>query len=143
MSWSPPSSSTGAGTLASGCRVEVRRSRSHATRPQGATSTRWPGAGHWKRRGSRIKATPAGPQIPIPAHCRVRQDAIDTGASVTLRYRSKLYHIGVGRRHAGTKVIILVADLDVRILTPNGTLPRQLTLAPARNYQPQRLPARP
>jgi integrase-like protein len=91
---------------------------------------------------ARIKALPAGPQIPVPAHCRVRQDAIDSGGSVTLRYRSKLYHIGVGRRHAGTKVIILVADLNVRILTPGGTLLRKLTLDPARNYQPQRLPAR-
>jgi transposase InsO family protein len=92
---------------------------------------------------ARIKATPAGPQIPIPAHCRVRQDTIDTGGSVTLRHRSKLYHIGVGRRHAGTKVTILIADLSVRILTRDGTLLRQLTLDPARNYQPQRLPASP
>jgi transposase InsO family protein len=91
---------------------------------------------------ARIKALPTGPQIPVPAHCRVRQDAIDSGGTVTLRYRSKLYHIGVGRRHAGTKVIILAADLNVRILTPGGTLLRQLTLNPARNYQPQQLPAR-
>lgn len=91
---------------------------------------------------ARIKATPAGPQVPLPAHCRVRQDTIDSGGSITLRYRSKLYHIGVGRRHAGTKVIILAADLNVRILTPGGTLLRQLTLDPTRNCQPQRLPAR-
>ena len=32
---------------ASGRRVEVRRSRSRATRPKGATSTRRLGAGHW------------------------------------------------------------------------------------------------
>jgi hypothetical protein len=80
---------------------------------------------------------------PIPAHGRVRQDTIDTGGSITLRYRSKLYHIGVGRRHAGTKVTILAAGLNIRILTPDGTLLRQLTLDPARNYQPQRLPASP
>ncbi len=92
---------------------------------------------------ARIKATPAGPHIPIPSHCRVRQDTIDTGGSVTLRHRSKLYHIGVGRRHAGTKVTILIADLSVRILTRDGTLLRQLTLDPARNHQPQRLPASP
>jgi Integrase core domain len=92
---------------------------------------------------ARIKAIPAGPQIPISAHCRVRQDTIGSSGSVTLRYRSKLYHTGVGRRHAGTKVIILVSDLNVRIHTPGGTLLRQLTLDPARNYQPQRLPASP
>jgi transposase InsO family protein len=92
---------------------------------------------------ARIKAIPARPQIPVPAHCRVRQDTIDSGGSLTLRYRSKLYHIGVGRRHARTTVIILIADLNARILTPGGTLLRQLTLDPARNYQPQRLPASP
>jgi hypothetical protein len=89
---------------------------------------------------ARIKATPAGPRLPIPPHCRVRHDIIDSGGSVTLRYRSKLYHIGVGRKHAGTKVIIFVADLDVRILNWDGTVIRELTLDPARNYQPRRLP---
>jgi hypothetical protein len=92
---------------------------------------------------ARIKATPAGPPINPAAHCRVRQDTIDTGDTVTLRHRSKLYHIGVGRRHAGTKVTILIAGLEIRILTRDGTLLRQLTLDPARNYQPQRLPASP
>src|ERR1039458_7030518 len=33
--------------LASGYRVQGRRSRSRATRPQGAPWTRWPGAGQW------------------------------------------------------------------------------------------------
>jgi hypothetical protein len=79
----------------------------------------------------------------VPPHCRVRHDVIDSGGSVTLRYRSKLYHIGVGRKHSGTKVIIFVADLDVRILTHDGAFLRQLTLDPARNYQPTRLPASP
>ncbi len=46
-------------------------------------------------------------------------------------------------RHARTKVIILVADLHVRVLTPDGTLLRQLTLDPARNYQPITLQASP
>jgi transposase InsO family protein len=92
---------------------------------------------------ARIKATPAGPALTLPPHCRVRHDAIDAGGSVTLRYRSKLYHIGVGRRHAGTKVIIMVADLDIRILTEDGAPLRQLTLDPSRSYQPRRLPASP
>jgi transposase InsO family protein len=92
---------------------------------------------------ARIKATPAGPQLTLPPHCRVRHDIIDNGGSVTLRYRSKLHHIGVGRKHAGTKVIILIADLDIRILTHDGTVLRQLTLDPARNYQPRRPPDSP
>jgi hypothetical protein len=32
-------------------------------------------------------------------------------------------------------VLVLVADLDVRVLTSDGELLRQLTLNPAKNYQ--------
>ena len=54
------------------------------------------------------------------------------GGNVTLRYKSTLYHLGVGRRHNGKAVLILVANRDIRILTPDGTLIRQLTLDPKR-----------
>jgi hypothetical protein len=45
-SWSSPVFRDRRRILATGGRVEVRRSRSHATQPQGATSTLRPGAGH-------------------------------------------------------------------------------------------------
>jgi hypothetical protein len=87
---------------------------------------------------ARIKATPAGPRLVLPAHCRVRHDAMDSGGSVTLRYRSKLYHIGVGRAHARTHVLALIADLDIRVINrETGELLRALTLNPAKDYQPQ------
>jgi hypothetical protein len=54
---------------------------------------------------------------------------------VTLRHRGKLHHIGVGKAHKHTPVILLVADLDVRILTEEGEVLRHLTLDPSRNYQ--------
>ncbi len=57
---------------------------------------------------------------------------------MTLRYKSDLLHIGVGRPHNGQSVLLLVKDLDVRILTLDGELIRQLTIDPTRNYQPQR-----
>ncbi len=57
---------------------------------------------------------------------------------MTLRYKSDLLHIGVGRRHNGKSILLLVKDLDVRILTLDGELIRQLTIDPSRNYQPQR-----
>jgi hypothetical protein len=43
-------------------------------------------------------------------------------------------HIGIGRAHKHTRVLVLVADLDVRILTLDGELLRALTL----DYQPRR-----
>lgn len=70
-----------------------------------------------------------------PPHCRIRQDKVSAG-NITLRYRSRLYHVAVGRRHERARVLILVADRDVRVLTLDGTLIRRLTLDPQRAYQP-------
>jgi len=70
-------------------------------------------------------------------HDRVRTDIIGTTGTVTLRTGGKLYHIGIGRTHAGTHVLLLVRDLDIRIINAaTGELLRQLTLDPNRNYQP-------
>jgi transposase-like protein len=54
--------------------------------------------------------------------------------TVTLRYRSHLHHIGLGRVHKGRRVLVLVADRDVRVLTVEGEILRQLTLDPSRDY---------
>ena len=86
---------------------------------------------------SRPKATPRPPGAPIPAHYRVRTDKVDRTGVITLRHRSRLHHVGLGRRHAGVRVLVLVADLDVRVLTQDGELIRALTLDPSRDYQPQ------
>jgi transposase InsO family protein len=84
---------------------------------------------------NRSKATPPGGVVVPSAQHRVRQDRIDRQGRVTLRHRSKLRHIAVGRAHAGTRVLLLVADVDVRVLTFDGELLRQLTLDPSKNYQ--------
>lgn len=84
---------------------------------------------------ARDKARPAGPQIDLPRGARVRRDRIDSAGKVTLRHRGQLYHIGVGRAHKYEPVIMLVAGLDVRILTEEGEMLRHLTLDPTKNYQ--------
>jgi transposase InsO family protein len=86
---------------------------------------------------ARDKARPSGPRIRIGAGMRVRRDRIDTTGKVTLRYRTRLHHIGVGRAHAGKRVIMLIDGLDVRVLSEDGELLRHLSLDPARTYQPQ------
>ena len=83
---------------------------------------------------ARLKARPARPQA--PTQYRVRRDRIDATGKVTLRYLSKLRHIPVGAAHRNRKVLLLVAGADVRIVTTDGTLLRQLTLDPSRSYQP-------
>jgi len=84
---------------------------------------------------ARTRATPNNPPITSEGHHRVRQDRIDKSGCVTLRYRSKLLHIGVGRVHAGVRVLLLVNDLDVRVITKDGELLRHLTLDPTKVYQ--------
>jgi transposase InsO family protein len=44
------------------------------------------------------------------SHNRVRHDRIDKAGIVTLRHNGRLHHIGVGRIHAHTPVILLVQD---------------------------------
>jgi hypothetical protein len=56
---------------------------------------------------------------------------------VSLRYDSKLHHIGLGRVHKGRAVKLLIADRDIRVLdSDTGELIRRLTLDPSRDYQP-------
>jgi transposase InsO family protein len=81
----------------------------------------------------RPKATPNGPVVLAPF--RLRRDRIDGSGSVTLRHDSKLHHIKVGRRFAGTRVLMLVAGLDVRIVNEDGELLRSLTIDPSTGYQ--------
>ena len=85
---------------------------------------------------ARSKAAPSGTKLSPPPHCRVRQDKIDRFGVVTLRYRSRLYHVGVGRKRKGTRVLVLVAERDVRVLTLEGEVLRQLKLDPSKDYQP-------
>jgi transposase InsO family protein len=86
---------------------------------------------------ARPKATPARSGFVAPVHYRVRKDRVDAAGKITLRYKSRLLHIGLGRRHARRRVLVLVADLHVRVLTEDGELLRDLTLDPTRTYQAQ------
>jgi transposase InsO family protein len=86
---------------------------------------------------ARDKARPSGPMIRVGAGVRVRRDRIDNNGKVTLRHRTRLHHIGVGHAHQGKRVILLVDGLNVRVVSQDGELLRQLTLDPTRDYQPQ------
>ena len=78
------------------------------------------------------------------AHHRVRTDRLDATGKVTLRHGGRLYHLGIGRGHARTRVLLLVQDLHIRVIAAaTGELLRDLTLDPARNYQPTGKPRRP
>jgi len=85
---------------------------------------------------ARPKAFPTGYQI--PPHYRVRHDKIDAAGVITLRYNSRLHHIGLSKHLRGTHVIVLIDNRDIRVLDRNtGTLIRKLILDPTRDYQPR------
>ena len=107
-------------------------------RPHRAIGRRTPAEAY----SARPKATATGPYI--DPHCRVRHDRIDTGGTVTLRHGSRLHHIGLGRRLAGTPVTLLVHDLRIRVIHRHtGELIRELVLDPTRDFQPRGLPPGP
>jgi transposase InsO family protein len=84
---------------------------------------------------ARVKAGP-GSAVP-PVHFRVRYDTVDRNGKVTLRYDSRLHHIGLGARHRGKAIVLFVADRDIRIVDADGELLRALVLDPTRDYQRQ------
>lgn len=86
---------------------------------------------------NRVKARPEGQGTQAATHFRVRQDKVDQNGKVTLRYESRLHHIGIGRAHKGRTIKLLITDRNIRIIDPeNGELLRALTLDPTRDYQP-------
>lgn len=83
------------------------------------------------------KAVP-GSSRDTDTHDRVRHDRVDKSGTVTLRVAGELRHIGVGRTHKGTHVLLLIQDLEVRVVNAiTGELLRELTIDPAKDYQPR------
>ena len=86
----------------------------------------------------------ADPTTRIDTHNRVRTDRVDQAGSITLRVNGRLHHIGVGRIHYRTRVLILAQDLNIRIINAaTGELLRDFTLDPTRDYQPTGAPKGP
>jgi hypothetical protein len=81
------------------------------------------------------KAAPTLDGHPIQPNTKVRHDKVDTTGCVTLRHRAHLHHIGIGRTHRGRRVLILVCDLDIRVITTDGEELRHLTPDTTRDYQ--------
>ena len=90
---------------------------------------------------ARLKAAPG---TRIDTHDRVRTDRVDQAGSITLRVGGRLHHIGVGRIHYRTRVLILVQDLNIKIINAaTGEPLRELVLDPTRDYQPTGAPKGP
>ncbi len=107
--------------------AEYNHRRPHRSLPHRAT----PATAY----AARPKATPSADRA-HDTHHRVRTDRLDNPGTVTLRVNGRLHHIGVGRTHARTHVLLLIHDLHVRIVdAATGELLRDLILEPRKNYQ--------
>ena len=112
---------------------EYNQRRPHRSLPNNAT----PHTAY----SARPKASPA---TRTDTHNRVRRDRVDDTGALTLRINGRLHHIGVGRTHARTRVLMLIQDLEVRIIdAATGELLRELTIDPTRDYQPRGVPPGP
>ena len=81
---------------------------------------------------SRPKAGPG--QHEIDTEFRFRHDRVNNGR-VTLRINGHLHHIGLGRPLDGTRVILLIDHLDVRVIhAATGEIIRALTIDTERRY---------
>jgi transposase InsO family protein len=90
------------------------------------------------------KASPTAGARTNDSHTRVRRDRIDQTGCITLRIASKMHHIGIGRTHSGTHVLVLVNDLHATIIdAATGELLRELTIDTSRDYQPTGRPKGP
>jgi transposase InsO family protein len=83
---------------------------------------------------ARLKAGPA--LLTPPVQYRVRRDKLDSGGRVTIRYLGQLRHLHVSYKHRGRPVTLLVAGPHLRVVADDGSILRELTLDPTRNYQP-------
>lgn len=80
----------------------------------------------------------ANPTTHDNPHYRIRYDHVDTTGTISLRRAGRMHHIGIGRTHTGTPVVMIIEDLDIRVINhETGELLRHLTLNPTRDYQPQ------
>jgi transposase InsO family protein len=100
-------------------------------RPHRAKARRTPAEAY----GARSKATPPGGLTTPFLHYRLRNDRVDADGKITLRYEGALKHLGVGHGHKGERVLALVADRDVRVLSKDGELLGHYIIDPAKNYQ--------
>lgn len=110
---------------------------------------------HRPHRSLPHRATPAARYTQLPkaappttkpanTHHRIRHDKVDKAGRVTLRHAGRLHHIGLGRTHTGTRITMLIADLDITIInTATGEIIRELVLDPTRDYQPKQEPVNP
>jgi transposase InsO family protein len=95
-------------TLLNDFRTLYNTARSHRAHPQRLTPE--------QAYLARPKASPTGQAVDT---FRIRHDTVDQFGKLTLRHGSRLHHLGIGRTHAHTPVLILVTTDTVTVISKN------------------------
>jgi transposase InsO family protein len=101
-----PATMTAMQTLLNDFTVVYNTQRTHRALPAGTTPA--------QAYSARPKAAP--PHT-AHGHFRIRHDTVDQFGKLTLRHGSRLHHLGVGRPHAATPVLILVTTHTVTVIS--------------------------
>jgi hypothetical protein len=73
----------------------------------------------------------------------VRTDRVDQAGSVTLRVNGRLHHIGIGRHHYRTRVLILAQDHHVTVINAATGETLRASPRPHQELPTHRRPQRP
>jgi transposase InsO family protein len=104
-----PATITAMQTLLDDFAVIYNTERTHRALPAGTTPA--------QAYNARPKANPTGTAT---EHFRIRHDTVDQFGKLTLRHGSRLHHLGIGRTHATTPVLILVTTTTVTVISKTG-----------------------
>jgi transposase InsO family protein len=104
-----PATITAMQTLLDDFAVVYNTERTHRALPAGTTPAQ------------AYQARPkASPPHTATSHVRIRHDTVDQFGKLTLRHGSRLHHLGIGRTHAATPVLILVTTTTVTVISKTG-----------------------
>jgi len=104
-------------------------------RPHRALNRQTPAAAY----AARPKAAPVPPPDGGPP--AVRTARVGPNGTITHRHDGRMHHIAVGKKHAAQPVLVITRALHIQIAAPaTGEILRDLTLNPARDYQPAGTP---
>ncbi|WP_182049956.1 IS481 family transposase [Changpingibacter yushuensis] len=70
---------------------------------------------------------------------RVRYDRVDKDGKITLRYAGKLRHLGIGRAHIGSRLLLLIHGPNTMAIDRNtGEIIAEHAIDSTKNYQPKK-----
>lgn len=98
-------------------------------RPHRALDGRTPDTTYW----ATPKAFPRGTRV--DEHFRIRLDHVDQHGAISLRRAGRMHHLGVGARHRGTPVLILLDATTATVSNrTTGEILSRHTIDPDRDY---------